>query len=146
MDRSIEVNCPHCGARGQVMIPLLGAIVIGPCPSCGEFVCIFCGRALPIRKDVILSGTDAERRSHLLDVLTGVIEERVSDLMDQMTEEDLERLRDEEPVGRASEHENRMAERESSVVEVISQSEVDHFLESELPHIDNYSYFRTIFD
>jgi hypothetical protein len=146
MDRSIEVNCPHCGARGQVMIPLMGAIVIGPCPHCSEFVCIFCGRALPIRKDVILSGTDEEKRSHLLDVLTHVVEERVGELMEQMTEDDLARLREELPAGDVPAEDGDMMGCEASDAETITQSEVEHFLESELPHIDNYSYFRAIFD
>ena len=70
----IEVQCPHCGARGQIMMPPVGAIIIGPCPQCNELVVVFCGHVLPLEKEIMETGEVEERREHLLHVLTDFLQ------------------------------------------------------------------------
>ena len=77
----IEVQCPHCGARGQIMIPAVGAIIILPCPQCRELVVVFCGHALALDRGLMGSGSLDERRDHLLSVLTEFLEDRVNKLL-----------------------------------------------------------------
>ncbi|MBN2310562.1 MAG: hypothetical protein JXR94_16430 [Candidatus Hydrogenedentes bacterium] len=151
----VEVICPHCGARGEVMLPLLGAIVIGPCPNCHELVCVFCGRALPLRKDIILEGTPTEKREHILQVLRKFLDERVDELVHQMTHEEVEQIvndadaRDELLMDEPDElflDEPRVLASPRANGDAITQAEVEDFVKSDLPHIDNRHYFKAIFD
>ena len=80
----VSVTCPHCGAHGQIVVPPIGAIIIGPCPECEELVCIFCGKCLAIDKAIMINGTVAEQQAHLLSVLAQFVKESI----DQMFSED----------------------------------------------------------
>ena len=77
----IEVQCPHCGAKGQIMVPPIGAMIIGPCPQCKEMVVVFCGQVLPLDKDIMQGGELEERREHLMTVLTDFLRDRVGKLL-----------------------------------------------------------------
>lgn len=143
----IEVQCPHCGARGQIMVPPVGAIIIGPCPQCNELVVVFCGHVLPLDKDTMESGSLDERREHLLGVLTEFLQERLSTLLTdgqspiegvvsdnfQLPEEGA----DEDLSGQADSDPERGP---------ISQSELERFTDVDLKLLDNKAYFRSVFD
>lgn len=146
----IEVKCPHCGARGQIVMPPLGAIIVGPCPQCHEFVAVFCGRALPLNKDIVLNGSSEEKQEHIMGALADFLEEQVAELVDRSMQglsypDDIEPS-EVGPVGRA------MAGDEPDMAELvagdapISEAEVDHFRRFELPSLDNRQYFKTIFE
>ena len=81
MQSLIEVQCPHCGARGQIVVPPVGAIIIGPCPQCSELVVVFCGYILALDKETMESGTTDDRREHLLGVLTEFLQDRITRLL-----------------------------------------------------------------
>lgn len=137
----IEVQCPHCSARGQIMVPPLGAIIIGPCPQCQELVAVFCGQVLALDKEIMTGGDFDEKRDHLLEVLTEFLKDRLTRLLseEQPAEEggeaaapkDLERLIEEshtEPSG------------------LITQVEFERFTQVDLKLLDNDAYFRSVFD
>lgn len=157
----IEVKCPHCGACGQIMVPPLGAIIVGPCPQCSEMVLVFCGRTLPLDRALLSAGSTEEKRQHVLAALTGFLSERVDELVDQINEtetimshegaghhaqapsddeltgEDLEAdslafLDSDEALGQAAS-------------EVISETELCHFRQIDLNLLDNREYFDSIF-
>ena len=146
----IEVKCPHCGARGQIILPPLGALIIGPCPECKEFVMVFCGLVLPLQKDVVLNGTVEQKRDHLMTVLTGFLRERVQQIVtenmgddDEIEAEELEHeLASPKPVkfpGSAKKI------RVPSKGKPISASEIDRFVHIELDLLDKTEYFKRIF-
>ena len=141
---TIQVTCPHCGARGQIVLPPLGSIVIGPCPQCEEVVAVFCGQALPLQKDIILNGTYDERFEHVASVLQDFVEERLTELFQQAAGGP-------EPASSAVRGAPGAASRESGRSSSdkpsrITQAEVEHFLRFELPRLDNRYYFKAIFD
>ncbi len=77
----VEIKCPHCGAVGQVIVPPMGQITIGPCPRCQELVVLFEGRVFPLDKEKMIYGTSQEKRRHLLSILTRFLKEQVEDLI-----------------------------------------------------------------
>ncbi len=134
----ISVQCPHCGAQGQILLPPVGSIIIGPCPECKELVAVFCGQVLPLKKEIMENASLDEKRSHLLEVLTDFLHERVGKLM---TDEDAISESLEEYDGPPLEFEQ--AEKPA---EEISQNEVDQFLDVDLKLLDNKAYFKSVFD
>lgn len=145
----IEVKCPHCGAHGQIMLPPVGTIIIGPCPECQGLVVVFCGHVLPLAKEIMVQGTISEKREHLVSVLTEFIRERVEFMIaeegatDDATTSDGAEAEDVEPAKRAVPPD----EKSARVVHApISDEEIRSFSRVELKLLDNSDYFKTIFN
>jgi len=151
----IEVQCPHCGAQGQIMVPPVGAVIIGPCPECKELVVVFCGQVLALDKATMESGSIEERREHLLGVLHEFLEERIVKILDEDSltasieddDEAYDQLEYSEAFTETPEHEMGEAEedtaKESSAP--ISQVEMERFMDVDLKLLDNKAYFRSVF-
>ncbi|MCL4216324.1 MAG: hypothetical protein KJ052_04875 [Candidatus Hydrogenedentes bacterium] len=149
MKSLIEITCPHCAAHGQVLLPPMGVMVVGPCPRCHELVAVFCGRALAINKEIMLEGAAQEKKRHLLEVLMTFLEERISEtLVENAIESGDVDAALEAPTAFEELHEKpaSMGELAQASKEEITVKEFDHFKQSELPLIDNPHYFRAIFD
>lgn len=147
----VEVKCPHCGVRGQIMLPPLGAIIVGPCPNCDELVVVFCGRVLPLNKDTMVNGTSEQKHEHLKSVLVDFMDDRIRKVVDQLTPEVTEGLHDYTPEnddyvpsapGSASSPPAAIIDESKA----ITDNEIDKFLRFDLPRIDNKDYFRAVFD
>lgn len=146
----IEVQCPHCGARGQIVVPPVGSIIIGPCPQCKELVAVFCGQVLPLERAVMESGALDERRDHVVGVLTEFLHDRVHKLMEDQELLEAHALdegdgasmmaeeRPDEAIGTTSEPEE--------AGENISQNELDRFVQVDLKLLDNNAYFKSVFE
>lgn len=139
----IEVQCPHCGARGQIMIPPVGAIIIGPCPQCKELVVVFCGQVLPLEKAIMESGSVEDRQEHLLSVLTEFLRDRIGKIMSQPLDAEDTGMDDqfETPEEQANEQDT-----EGATTGEITQNELDRFVEVDLKLLDNTAYFKSVFD
>ena len=150
----VEVKCPHCGVRGQIMLPPLGAIIVGPCPNCDELVVVFCGRVLALNKDIMVNGSNEEKHEHLKSVLVEFIDDRIGKVVQQLTPEITEGLHDytpendEYPAGEVTgpEHHALADPVLDEAPANISDVELDKFLQFDLPRIDNKDYFHAIFD
>ena len=158
----IEVICPHCGAKGQIMLPPVGAIIVGPCPECKGLVVVFCGQVLALDNEVMLNGSIEEQRDHLMNVLTTFLQDRVVDLVSEqadpsgvsalsdsvdMTEDDGAPVQTPKHSPEAAHEQN-----DSELQEVtrptgrgISDDEKRAFVDMELRLLDNKNYFRAIF-
>ena len=139
----IEVQCPHCGARGQIMIPPVGSIIIGPCPQCEELVVVFCGHVLPLDKQLMESGTVDDRRDHLLTALTGFLHERVHRLLlgETLAEGELVEEGFIGPIDDPTEPSSESAEQSP-----ITETEMERFTDVDLKLLDNTAYFRSVFE
>ncbi len=135
----IEVKCPHCGAQGKIVLPPLGAIIIGPCPECQGMVAIFCGNVLPLDKEIMLRGKVDEKREHMLEVLGLFLHERVEQMFDEK-EDEADLLMPHPPALDAA-----PPTLDSPVKTPISQSELDSFLNTDLRLIDDKEYFKAVF-
>lgn len=146
----IEVKCPHCGVRGQIMLPPLGSIIVGPCPNCDELVVIFCGRVLPLDKGIMVHGSAADKHDHLKKVIVNFIDDRVGKLVEQLTPEVTEGLHDYMPEVDDYTPPNPQQETVSDLKlenpPQISQDEAEKFTQFSLPLLDNRDYFHKIFD
>lgn len=158
----IEVRCPHCGAQGQIMLPPVGAIIIGPCPECKGAVVVFCGKVLPL-DNAIMEMEEAEpRKAHLLAVLTQFLHDRIEHLFSQQ-DRAAEPAREPPGGGEAPEAEpdngaplDEAAEARPSTprrdsedrtrFRPISEDEFQSFVQVDLKLLDNKDYFRAIFD
>lgn len=141
----IEVTCPHCGARGQIMLPPLGAIIIGPCPECSEMVVVFAGRVLPLDKTVMTSGSANEKREHLLEVIGGFIEERINRLFDDADDYiGLDALAEHGEEGKKAAP--KISPFGNSPTTPITREEMDAFRHVDLRLIDNQDYFKAVFE
>ncbi len=149
----IEITCPHCGVQGQILLPPLGAIIVGPCPECGDMVAIYCGRALPLDREIMVSGTQSERRAHLLDVLgtflKGRVERLFADRPDNKADEDPagldEFLFEDIEQELAASDAARIAPLSEAPRVPITKEEVDSFRNVDLKLLDNADYFRAVF-
>ena len=154
----IEVKCPHCGAQGQIMLPPLGAIIIGPCPECEGMVVVFCGRVLALDKEVMMEGSQEEKRDHLLMVLNDFLKDRIERLFEQAAasaeaeEDELEE--DDEPLesifaGAEEDIPSPPADTRKlgkKIVVPISDDEFNSFINVDLTLLDNKDYFKAVFD
>lgn len=153
----IEVKCPHCGAQGQIMLPPLGAIIIGPCPECEGMVVVFCGRVLPLDKEIMTEGNIAEKRDHLMEALNRFLRERIERLFAQAAttaekinddRDELEhRLLDEaDEMGLEHAEAERPQQGPRKLIVPISQEEFDSFINTDLSLLDNKEYFKAVFE
>ncbi len=139
----IEVKCPHCGAHGQIMLPPVGTIIIGPCPECQGLVVVFCGHVLPLTKEIMLQGAISEKREHLVSVLTQFIRDRVELMIAEESATDDTMSEDAEPTQSAAPTE----EKTPHVVHApISDEEIMSFSKVELKLLDDSDYFKAIFN
>ena len=138
----VEIKCPHCGAVGQVIVPPMGQITIGPCPRCQELVVLFEGRVFALRKETMIYGTCEQKRRHLFTILTEYLREQVEDLIPDDSEflgppEDEVKpkrsRRKSKPTIR-----NRKASR-------ISKQEIEDFLRIDIPLLAKKDYFEQCF-
>lgn len=144
----IEVTCPHCHAQGQIMVPPLGAIIVGPCPECHGMVAVFCGKVLGLDTEIMTQGATAERRDHVAMVLTRFIHERVGQLFEDEAEADEladAALDDAENFAEPGHPAAERAPRASHQDSPISPEEFASFRNVDLRLLDNSDYFRTIF-
>ena len=140
----IQVQCPHCNAQGQLMVPPFGSIVMGPCPRCKELVVVFMGQALALDNTIMLEAAGEEQREHVLAVLTDFLAERLGDILT----DDHSRFNEDSdfvPDETAAESPGKPASRTGDAARPISQSEVDLFTKTDLPLLDNASYFKSVF-
>ncbi|GMW01405.1 MAG: hypothetical protein AMXMBFR84_25420 [Candidatus Hydrogenedentota bacterium] len=146
----IQVQCPHCGVQGQIAIPPLGSLIIGPCPSCNGLVAIFCGKALPLHKETMMEGGREERREHLMTALNQFLEDRIEQLIDRLDPELIaDALNNETQLGFEPQPDEDLEKPElpsRAVTEQITEDEVNRFLVQELPKLDDPSYFNAIFE
>lgn len=145
----IEVRCPHCGAQGQIMLPPLGAIIVGPCPECHNMVVIFAGKVLPLDND-IMHGEDADaKRSHLLKVLGEFLEDRITRLVGEPESLNAPKPKEGEGLhsGKGQEDEGAPALDPfgNASTAPISSAEVDSFVNVDLEMLDDKEYFRMVF-
>jgi len=147
----IEVTCPHCSAQGQIMLPPLGAIIVGPCPECHGMVAVFCGQVLPLDNNIMTSEDGGLKRAHLNDVLGTFLQGRIDLLFgdgeggDEMAYEELQasggsdRPAAPTPLGKIDPFGNDHGA-------PISQEELESFKNVDLRLLDNPDYFKAIFD
>lgn len=143
----IEVQCPHCGAKGQIMVPPIGAMIIGPCPQCKEMVVVFCGQVLALDKDIMQGGELDDRREHLMSVLTEFLRDRVGKLLSDHVPAEDEDAEEEDSSVLASDDSG--IEQEASAGDrpgPISEAEMQRFTAVDLKLLDNDAYFRSVFD
>lgn len=79
----IEVKCPHCGALGQILVPPLGSVVVGPCPICDEMIVFFGGEVLPLETELMRNGPLTKKKKHLFEVLMRSVREKVESLVEE---------------------------------------------------------------
>ena len=161
----IEIKCPHCGAHGQVMLPPVGAIIVGPCPECHNMVVIFAGKALALDNDIILNGNASARHDHIMQVLITFLAERISKLVASEdrpggeppagpTDSELTPSGEESVMEPARNTAEENAETDTPRINPfgnrttapISISEVDSFVNVELQLIDDKDYFKAVFE
>lgn len=144
----IEVQCPHCGARGQIMVPPVGAIIIGPCPQCDELVVVFCGHVLPLEKQLMESGSIDEKREHLLGVLTEFLQDRIYKLLTEEEAEGAETGDVQEEAKASGQEPGQLSDdqKREGAMSPISQTEFDRFTTVDLKLLDNRAYFKSVFE
>lgn len=145
-----QVKCPHCGAKGQVILPPLGTIIVGPCPECKDMVALFCGRVLALDTDVMVNHPPEEKRQHLLDVLMKYLENRVDAVFSEEVPQfsgEADEIEDGEPdeATAASVAPAARPKVKASSPGPISKEEVDEFRNVHLPLLDDNEYFRSVF-
>lgn len=142
----IEFQCPHCGARGQMMVPPVGSLFIGPCGRCENYMTVFCGQALALDGEIMSEGTGVERREHVLETITGflngwldkVMRGGASDKTGDEAQEELAAELDEVEYGSPPEDEPAPVP--------ISDVEFCQFVDSDLGLLDDRAYFDSIFN
>ncbi len=145
----IEVKCPHCGALGQVMLPPMGSIIVGPCPRCEELVVLFEGRIFPLDKNIMLYGTPEKKREHLLDALMRFLKERVDDLITESVTQSKRSKTQHSIIGTPALHREKQDPAAPSVRSEesgpITRGEVKDFVSIDLNLVGKKEYFERVF-
>lgn len=151
----IEVKCPHCGTQGQILLPPMGAIIIGPCPHCEGMVVVFSGKVLPLEQSIMRDGTMEEKKEHLLETLGAFLHERIDRLLSEQGPGPAEPApsadtahaagADAPAPRRAALPAAEVRPYGKSRAKPISQSEFDTFVRIDLQMIDNPEYFKAVF-
>jgi hypothetical protein len=145
----IDVECPHCGTHGQIMVPTVGSIIIGPCPKCTELVVVFCGQVLALDKEIMGSGEISDRREHLLGVLSTFLHDRIGTLLTEdflIEDSSIPEATELEPFSFDGEPtESSSLSPDSERGQSITQTEVDQFTDVDLKLLDNRAYFNSVF-
>ncbi len=149
----IEVTCPHCAAHGQIMLPPLGAIIIGPCPECHGMVAVFCGKVLALDKEIMTEGATHEKREHLNAVLGTFLQDRINRLFSDDEVDEIVTFEDEDDEA-SSQRPDRPAQTELGKIDLygnqqqapITSEELESFKNVDLRLLDNPDYFKAIFD
>ncbi len=142
----IEVKCPHCGAQGQIMLPPLGAIIVGPCPECDGMVAVFCGRVLPLDTEIMRQGAVEEKKGHLLEVIGVFLQDRIERLFGDGAESKKVLSDEMELEGTSGSHAEKVDLFGNAPTGPITSEEVASFLNVDLRLIDNEEYFRAVFE
>ena len=150
----IEVQCPHCQARGQIMLPPLGSIIVGPCPECNKLVAIFSGKVLPLDQEIMQQQEVEAKKDHLRQILGNFVEDRVEKLFSRM-----EQQHDFDEEGFPESEEGMFTDADASELTdkridifgnqpqgVISHEEVQTFVDIDLKLLDNKEYFKAVFE
>lgn len=132
----VEVECPHCHAKGIVMLPPPGAVIIGPCPECGESVMIFMASCLPLNKAIIVNGTTEEKEKHILDSMMAFLQERIHDNI---------RMIEDGPESPSEETDNLEATSPPSPQGLITDDDIEAFRTKDLKVLGKGDAFFTIF-
>lgn len=153
----IEVTCPHCAAQGQIMLPPLGAIIIGPCPECHGMVAVFCGKVLALDKAIMTEGTTPEKRLHLKQVLGNFLKDRIDRLFTDDEVDEIVTFEEDEEMDDDGESPDFMEDQpaETSLGRIdpygnptmapITSEELESFKNVDLRLLDNPEYFKAIF-
>ncbi|MFC1734500.1 hypothetical protein ACFL1X_00170 [Candidatus Hydrogenedentota bacterium] len=135
---AIEVKCPHCGAMGQVLLPPVGQIIIGPCPMCDELVVLLNGEILALETEIMQGGSVREKREHLMEVLTASLQKKVDEVIGADFSDP------EVPAGTPGIRSDAAIEN-SSAKSPISRTEMRDFVCIDLHLIDSADYFKKFF-
>ncbi len=141
------------------MLPPLGTIVVGPCPECQGLVVVFCGQVLALDTSVMINGTIQQKRDHLMDVLTAFLRDRIVHVVTEDTQDSEEEQSSETPAAPEATRQSSRTQPQRKVTgtarslpqrvpqstPVISQEEVDAFVDMELKLLDNEDYFKAMF-
>ena len=149
----IEVTCPHCGTKGQIMLPPMSTIIVGPCPECQGLVVVFCGNALSLDNEIMLHGSVDERREHLMGVLTEFLHDRIWQILPDENAEETETDEFEASPSAVSEESGAAHEGIPQLFPAgsrkhssqITQEEHDVFVSQELSLLDKAESFRALF-
>ena len=141
----IEVQCPHCGARGQMMVPPVGSLFIGPCSRCEDYMIVFCGQALALDGETMGEGTGVERREHVLDTITRFLDGWLDRVMGGGANDEIGDASAEEPAAELDEPDFVSSPEDKAVSAPISDLEFCQFVENDLELLDDRSYFDSIF-
>lgn len=129
----LQVQCPHCNVRGQIVFPPLGAIIIGPCPNCWESVLVFGGKVLPLSKEILTKGDRAQKVAHIKNVVMDHLDPKITQLVEQLGDGVLENLHDYKPSATSEKKE---------CPQEISMTEFEKFVKVDLLKIDEGDYFK----
>ncbi len=141
----VDVQCPHCGARGKIVLPPLGTVLIGPCPQCKGMVALFNGTTLPLDSKIILEGTLEEKKKHISEVFRTFIEEKVEEFFnpkESRQPSEVENAVDSFKSEHCVEEYTRKKARKNRP---ITRDEVLRFKNSEIDLLDNPEIFRKYF-
>ena len=132
------VLCPHCKAHKIVTshVPK-NVVAVFPCPQCDELIVFFHNKAIALSRRILERGSKDERRIHLANVIGEFLEPGF-----------LEKLGAAGALsfGPEVEHASQGEEEDDDAdVALISEQEVEQFVQIELERLDDPAYFRKHF-
>ncbi len=143
----VKIQCPHCGAHGQLLLPQVLSIVVGSCPECEGASVVFNGHILPLEKDIMENGSIEDVREHLMDTLTISLEDQVTDVLDQAADraQKAARAADSNEPEKPAVSEKQAKKPHKFRQDHISEYECEVFMGKELVLLDNANYFHAVF-
>ncbi|HOH29592.1 MAG TPA: hypothetical protein PLC40_07955 [Candidatus Hydrogenedentes bacterium] len=132
-------QCPHCGKDSFHFWNMQeDAAAVVTCDACNELSLLFRDQIIPLKKEILESGTLEERKAHLADVIGILLE---AGLLNFTAKNGRPRALP-EAHRRKDRREDFPANTRNGL---ISDQEMEHFLKIDLHRLDNPVYFKRIF-
>lgn len=166
------VTCPHCGHKHIVTsrIPL-DVVVVLPCPSCHDFVVFYRERTLGMKRDILEAAEPGRENEYIAEALSNYLasddafegeeapiigaapsdpkaagDEAPEDAIYDMDDEEMEdEEEDFDPILDADDGDSEDDDPAKGITRLITSHEINTFIESELPRIDDPNYFNRTF-
>lgn len=140
MSSMIEVKCPHCNARGIIVTPPKGLILIGPCPVCNGLVVLYDQKVIPLDKKLFKKDISELKINQLIELI-------IDGIRPHLDEEESEEEERKKP--RVKQFSTSRPKVRPSIVndgaKEITDQEFEDFVKIDLNLIDHPRYFKKFF-
>jgi len=83
-----DIKCPHCQAKGQILLPSIFSIIPGYCPNCEGWLLFAFGHLFPLDKPIMDGENDQDVEDHIMEIITSYLRDEVRGMIQRRFEDE----------------------------------------------------------